>query len=985
VKKLPISFFSRRGTKPESDPGAESSDSRPKTWQRLRRLFAEAIQINTVGRPAWLNEHCADDSAVVREVISLLEHDSPDSRFLESPACVQDTQSVSETNWQNVTTELASGSVVGSWEIVRKISSGGMGAVYLAERAVESDQSVKQRAAIKVMRQRVDPELLTYRFRRERRILSQLNHPFIARFLEGGAMENGQPYFALEYIDGQQIKDYCANQELELDQILGLFLKVCSAVSYAHRNLIVHRDLKPSNILVTADGTPRLIDFGIAKLLTVEEASSNLIEQTIGIGPCTPRYSSPEQIRGEEVTTAADIFALGTLLYELLAGAHPFVRTEDAGTAGFEVLCRICGEEPERVADCARSHGRVFYPKLRGDLEAIVLKAMRKKPSDRYKSVEHLVDDIGHFLERRPVLARPQSWWYRTHRLASRHPTATVSVSAAMLVGGFAIAGILVSNRVATQERNYAIRQRDLAASAARTMLNEMASSQESMSAPIEHRLELLNPVAAIFDGIDSSSRDAFDPVMSGLQMRADIQTQMIVASSLQELGDLGGAMQRAGRAQVLARKLVEARPENVDDELLLPKAIVTNCRVALQSGTPETIDGMLAEAIRTLRGIEKTAALTANPRHKLEILLCDALSLKARSHSLLADPQTSLRMLTEAIKYGALAYTAQPSETEGIDAYANSLEALATFYNYAGQRSLLRETLEKSFAIRRKAALEAPNNVTLQRLSDKAAGRWEGILAFADNSGDESASSSEKLSILRRLTAIDPNNVSLDEDLVCELYNSGSFFVGRREFPKAIKLEQEVLHVVEGLDQKGLANFELEDLEYYGSVNLVFCYTRTGDVESARAINLRIIPLARRLMALDSNQQNNRFRECGLFVSQAEVADVSKSWRDAEELFSKAIALLRQNLQARDYPAEREFYASCLARYGGAISETGDVKRGVKYIVEGLEIMKNLRDSDRVLERDDLLNDIAETEQNLQYYQKRSGNSPDLMPSGTH
>jgi tetratricopeptide (TPR) repeat protein len=341
--------------------------------------------------------------------------------------------------------------------------------------------------------------------------------------------------------------------------------------------------------------------------------------------------------------------------------------------------------------------------------------------------------------------------------------------------------------------------------------------------------------------------------------------------------------------------------------------------------------------------------------------------------------------VLTEAIKYGALAYTAQPSEPEGIDAYANSLEALAAFYDYAGQHSLLRETLEKSLAIRRKAALEAPNNITLQRLSDKAAGRWGIILAFADDSGDESASSNEKLSILRRLTAIDPNNVSLDKDLVRELYNSGCFFAGRREFPKAIKLEQEVVQGVEGLDQKGLANFELEDLEYDGAVNLVFFYTRIGDVESARAMSLRITPLARRLMAVDSDQPNNRDRECLLYVSQAEVAAVTKSWRDAEQLFSKAIALLRQNLEARDYPAEREFYASCLARYGRAVSETGDVKTGVKYIVEGLEIMKNLRDSDRVLERDDLLNDIAEAKESLQYYQQRSGTNPDLMLSATH
>ena len=645
VKNPLIYFRIRRGTKPESNAGAELSDSRPKTWQRLRRLFAEAIQIDTARRPIWLKEKSAEDSALVREVVSLLDHDSPDDRFLESPACVLNTQPVSNTNSENVATELHSGSIVGSWEIVRKISSGGMGAVYLAERAVDGDQSVKQRAAIKVMRQRIDPELLTHRFRRERQIVSQLNHPFIARFLEGGALENGQPYFALDYIDGQPIKDYCVDRKLELEEILDLFSKVCSAAAYAHRNLIVHRDLKPSNILVTADGIPRLIDFGIAKLLTVEEDNGNLLEQTIGIGPCTPRYSSPEQILGEQVTAAADIYALGIIIYELLTGAHPFVRAKEGEKAGFEFLRRICEEEPTRLADCARKHGCVFHAKLRGDLEAIVLKAMQKKPSDRYKSVEHFLSDINNFLERRPVLARRQSWWYRTHRLTSRHPTATVSISAATLVGVLAVEGILVSDREATQEHDYALRQRELAASAARTMINEMTLSGENMSAPIERRLELLNPVAAIFDEIDSTSRNHFDPVMSALQIRADIQTQMIVARSLEDLGDVRSAMQRAQRAEILARELEKAQPEDADDQLLLARALVTACRVALKSGTPKTIEGMLTEALGTLRGIEKTAPLAAGSRYKLEYLLCDALSLKARIYDIIADHQTSLQI----------------------------------------------------------------------------------------------------------------------------------------------------------------------------------------------------------------------------------------------------------------------------------------------------------------------------------------------------
>jgi serine/threonine protein kinase/tetratricopeptide (TPR) repeat protein len=978
------SFRDEREAKSDGDFGPKSSTGKPGTWQRLRRLFVEAIQVDPAWRRVWLEQQCAGDSAVARELGSLLDHDDPNDRFLENPALEVDTQWVGEPEEENQGTGLPPGTVVGSWQMVREISSGGMGTVYLAERAVDNDGSSKQRAAIKVMRRRVDPEQFTVRFRRERRILAQLNHPFIARFLEGGALESGQPYIVLDYIEGESIREYCANHQLALDEILRLVCNVCSALAYAHKNLIVHRDIKPTNILVTSDGTPRLIDFGIAKLLAAADAGSVVTEQTVGIGPCTPRYSSPEQIRGEQVTTAADTFAIGIVLYELLTGAHPFVASKDTDPAGFETLRKICDDEPRRLADRARTHGRP-YQRLKGDVEAIVSKALQKKPSDRYKSVEHFIDDIESFLDRRPVLARQQSWWYRTNRVVSRHPTATVSMLVAVTVGIFALGATLVSDRVAKQERDYALRQRGLAASAVRTMINEMASSLESMSAPIEHRLELLNRAAAIFDEIDSTSRGAFDPAMSAVQMQANIQTQMILAGALQELGDVRGATQRAQRAEFLARKLVESHPADPDDQLLLTKALLTTCRVASKSETVRTADATLAEAIATLRGIEKKAELSTNSGHKLETLFCGALTLKARTDGFLADPQVSLRLLTEAIRYGALAYQAHPSEPEAIDSYASGLETLAAFYDDWGRPGLLQETVQKALDIRRKGAEEAPNNLALQRLSEKAVGHWGGILALADSSGEASASLNEKLSMLRRLIAVDPNNVSLDEDLIRELTNCACLCLGRREYTAGIKLLLEALNVVEGLHEKGLANFQIEDLEYDSYLNLSVCYSRAGDLESARAINLKAAPIGRRLIALDSDQCNNRLREGCLCVGQAEVVAATKSWSEAEKLWAEAIAFLRTNLEARDYPAEQALCAYCVERYGKAISEAGDVRLGFKYIAEGLQMMKDLRDRDRIIQRDDLLNDIADTEQDLQHYRQRLPTSSDLTASATN
>jgi eukaryotic-like serine/threonine-protein kinase len=233
-------------------PSINPAQEKPGNWSRISMLFAGAIEIEPAIRASWLEEKCRDNPGLPREVESLLEHDLSD-QFLETPAWRLNDQSGIDPAEHGV----GPGARIGSWKVLRQIGSGGMGTVYLAERAIEDEtQLMSQRSAIKVIRAKVDAELFTRRFRRERQILAQLNHPFTARFLEGGTLENGLPYFALDHVEGEPISDYCRNRELELREILQLFCKVCSAVAYAHRNLVVHRDLKPSNILVTSDGTP---------------------------------------------------------------------------------------------------------------------------------------------------------------------------------------------------------------------------------------------------------------------------------------------------------------------------------------------------------------------------------------------------------------------------------------------------------------------------------------------------------------------------------------------------------------------------------------------------------------------------------------------------------------------------------------------------------------------------------------------------------
>jgi serine/threonine protein kinase len=368
-----------------------------------------------------------------------------------------------------------------------------MGEAYLAERVGEDDQSCKQVAAIKLIKSSVDMDRLRKRFKAERRIVAGLNHPSIARLLESGVLEDGTPYFALDFVEGQPIDQYC--QTLDLESRLKVFCKVCDAVAYAHKNLVVHCDLKPSNILASSDGTPHLLDFGVARLLA--EAGDNGY-QTQTLWPCSPRYSSPEQIKNEAVTTATGVFALGIVLCELASGAHPF--DPDGTEKGFDIVERIYRGEPRvRILQTKLSISRRHWGarQLGSELELVVHKALSQSPEDRYASVEYLIDDVQCCLDQRPISIKGNQLLYRVQKLIQRHPGTAISSLAAALTAIGAVTVTLWSGHIAQRESKYAQQQRSLAVSNAQTMIDDFATALETLSAPTKPRLELLKKVQA--------------------------------------------------------------------------------------------------------------------------------------------------------------------------------------------------------------------------------------------------------------------------------------------------------------------------------------------------------------------------------------------------------------------------------------------------------------------------------------------------------
>jgi eukaryotic-like serine/threonine-protein kinase len=430
----------------------------PEEWQRIRPILESALELDPARRSSYLDGAC-DNSCLRREVESLIHsHEQAGTNALR-PGSILCVDPQREARFR-----LPPGRRIGAYEILEEIALGGMGAVY---RAIRADGQYKQQVALKIVRADLGAELTATRFRHERQILASLDHPNIAKIFDGGTTADGLPYFVMELIDGLPITAYCDKNRLTIDERLKIFRTVCSAVHYAHQHLVIHRDIKPGNILVTADGAPKLLDFGIAKILDPGLLPENAT-MTAGGWLMTPEYASPEQLRGEPITTATDVYSLGLVLYELLTGHRAFQfpshMPHEVARAILEtdpekpstVLRRNCVDRedrrqsaelmPERVCSLRSDSLEKLHHRLSGDLDNIVLKAIRKEQRERYSSAEQLSEDIRRHLEHLPVLARKSTVAYRCRKYVLRHK---IGVAAAALVFLSLLTGIVLTMREA--------------------------------------------------------------------------------------------------------------------------------------------------------------------------------------------------------------------------------------------------------------------------------------------------------------------------------------------------------------------------------------------------------------------------------------------------------------------------------------------------------------------------------------------------------
>ncbi len=532
-------------------------------WHEIDALFQEAMDLDSSQWGGFLDQRCSDDPELHEAVRELLAADLGSGSFLEASAEQVAPDALAEAIGGQAADAPPdrTGERVGAFRIVRQLGRGGMAGVYLAERA---DGDFEQRVAIKFLRRGLDTEDFVRRFLAERRILSSLEHPNIARLIDGGTTERGLPYLALEYVDGVPITDFCARNRCSIDERLRLFIQVARAVQYAHASLVVHRDIKPSNILVTADGQVKLLDFGIAKLLDPEADPSDTELTRTGFRPLTPEYASPEQVRGEPITTASDVYQLGVLLYRLLTGERPY---RVSGT-GATLESAITSTQPSPPSDAARhldaaraaehlgaSPARVSR-RLRGDLDTIVMKALRKEPERRYAAALEMADDVQRHLDGRPIAARRESRLYRTGKFLRRHAwVAPVTTTSLLLIGAYVFT-LIRHGQELEEERNVA---RDV-----QQAFVSFFIAPDSGDVGLGEGRRDMTILQAIEDGTDRVRRDLAERPAA----RAELFGAM--AAVLEDLDEPAQAYELAVEALELESRLYGEESPQVHETLLL-------------------------------------------------------------------------------------------------------------------------------------------------------------------------------------------------------------------------------------------------------------------------------------------------------------------------------------------------------------------------------------------------------------------------------
>jgi len=766
----------------------------PNDWQRVKEAFHSAVELDAEQRKSFLDEFRSAEPELYAELESLLAHQQDTIEVFDEKALLLCGLEHDEPlPWE--------GRKIGAYQVVAKVGEGGMGAVF---QAIRVDDHYLKNVAIKVVRAACATQPYLQRFRGERQILATLDHPHIAHLLDGGATDDGLPYLVMEYVSGLPIDEYCDQHKLTIEDRLKLFLKVCSAVEYAHQKLVIHRDLKPANILVTAEGEPKLLDFGIAKLIDPELYFQTVDADGTNAWPMTPEFASPEQVRGDQITTASDVYSLGVVLYRLMTGHAPYVLPRTGLAQWSRVIQETEPERPsiiiqkeadesgpslsrkpatsEEIAIARGTRVHALRRSLSGDIDNIVLMALRKDRARRYASVEQLANDIRRTLEGLPVIARADTIGYRVAKYTRRH---RVLVTAAALVVLSLTGGMFASlrqARIAEEQRAVAEQRFNDIRDVSHDLIFQIHDSIQFLPGATPARKLV---VQSALRYLNTLSKDAPDNLSVQQEIAAAYEKIGDVQGGIgrANLGDTAGALDSFNKALEIRKKILVAKPHDSDARDGIAQAYLRIGRIYMDMGR-------YAEALPFAQSqLDLSIRIAADAPHSRK-----ARSRLATSYDGMGDTLSALGRWNECLNnyevasqiYKSLADTTEKPEIARSN-WALERRKIGGVLEARGSVAPALVEYRQSLKIDRELAAADPLDASRTRdLAVDYTNLGDALLKTPDISGSVQ-NYHRALSIDRRLMAADPSDASARYYLVSDSYRLGDALLKSSRFAEAV------------------------------------------------------------------------------------------------------------------------------------------------------------------------------------------------------
>jgi serine/threonine protein kinase len=890
----------------------------PERWQQVKGVLASILDADPGERSAYLDRACEGDPLLRLEVESLLAADQvSESAFLNVPL-----MEVASSHDSDAKARI--GRRIGPYHLVEEIGVGGMGEVY---RAFRADDQYRQQVAIKLVRAGHDSRFVVSRFKNERQILANLNHPNIARLLDGGTAEDGAPYFAMELIEGDPIDQYCESNRLSTTQRLKLFLQVCSAVQYAHQHLIIHRDIKPSNILVTSEGVPKLLDFGIAKILDTDVVSGQFEPTLTMFRALTPGYASPEQVRGEAITTASDVYSLGVVLYELLTGRHPHRRPESTPEEMAQAVCQVEPVKPSVVVRKSKKSdpnetgtalpqviegsADKLSKRLSGDLDNILLMALRKEPPRRYGSVEQFQEDIRRHLENLPVIARKDTARYRMTKFVARHKVGVAATAIVVLTLAIGVA-------VTVREARIAQRRFDDLRSLASSLIFDVHDAIRDLPGSTPARKLI---VAKAVKYLDSLAQDAQrDP---SLQRELAAGYRRIGEVDSSNLGDPVGAVASYKKALTIRQALLASRGATLDDLVEFAETTRLTVSASLKIDTPqstglETLQHaaqMLEQALAQHPGHPDILRVLARNYAQQAGLLSGAFGL---SH--LGNVTAALQPRRRELELTEQLCALQPNNPDSQRDLAASLGFMGDLLYATGQEDEASQDYVRAEKILETLVTPSPTAKVLMALYDSHYRMGPIKLARGDLQG-ATVEAQRTVEIANQLSTADPLNTMARLLLAAAYSDLGDALSRAQDVSAANSAIANAMRIDADLVKNHPGGREFPHMQAFRFEAAASDFQRMGELAKALHFYEQSLATFSEIQRSDPSDAGNRHCLAAAYNGMGWTLALLHRPREAEELHRKALRFAEPDATA-SHPDEEALYRTADAYSGLADDE---------------------------------------------------------------